>query len=141
MNADQLFATANLVALFAWIPLIALPQNTTIRLWVFRIPLVGLALTYVGLFGQFFEPSSFEAFSTLDGLQSLFSSKEAVLLGWVHYLAFDLLAGLYIAQNGEKHKINPWLVRLCLPLTFLAGPVGLLAYIILRGIITKKYDY
>jgi hypothetical protein len=34
--------------------------------------------------------------------------------------------------------MNPWLVRLCLPPTFLAGPIGLLLFLGLRAAFVKE---
>jgi hypothetical protein len=59
--------------------------------------------------------------------------------GWVHYLAFDLMTGLFIKRNALKHGISHWLLIPCLFLTFMFGPIGLLLYFLIRLIITKQY--
>ena len=38
---------------------------------------------------------------TLAGVQTLFTVPEMVLIGWLHYLAFDLFAVLWIAQRSD----------------------------------------
>ena len=88
---------------------------------------------YTGLFISYFDPESFQSFSTLSGLISLFSNKEAVLLGRIHYLAFDLLV-VYISPDAEKNKLDRWIIRPVFFFTFLAGPLGFLLHIIIRTI-------
>ena len=68
-------------------------------------------------------------FDTLDGVVRLFSSREVAFSGWVHYVCFDLLAGLFIVKDAERRGVSHWIVLPILPATLLAGPVGLLAYL------------
>jgi len=80
-----------------------------------------------------FQADDFAQFSTLTGLMSLFQSEQAVLVGWIHYLAFDLMVGLYILDNGQKHQIKHGYLVPCFLFTFFFGPTGLLLYRILRS--------
>ena len=141
MDANQLFTFANTFAFLSWIPLIVAPYNPRIRNSLFGISVVLLAALYTFLFAGFFDPSSMQSFSTLDGLMSLFSSKEAVLVGWVHYLAFDLLTGLYVAQNAQKNGLNPWIIRPLFLFVFMAGPVGFLLYTLVRTVAKRSYHF
>lgn len=71
-------------------------------------------------------------FFSLKGVIQLFRSPRVVLAGWVHYLAFDLMVGLYIVQDAARHGLpHLWLLPLLL-LTLMLGPMGLLAYLLLR---------
>lgn len=57
---------------------------------------------------------------------ALFSSRGKLLGGWLHFLAFDLLVGRWmIAQVLAAQRSRRGLL-LCLPATFLYGPVGFL---------------
>jgi hypothetical protein len=69
----------------------------------------------------------------------LFTNPRLVTAGWIHYLAFDLLAGLFIRNNAQKHGISHWILIPCLLFTFMFGPVGLLLYLLIRWMITKSY--
>jgi hypothetical protein len=61
-------------------------------------------------------------FSTLPDVATLFSNPWALLAGWIHYLAFDLLIGTWETRDAREHGVPPlWLVP-CLVLTFLFGP-------------------
>jgi len=141
MDTNQLFTFVNTFAFLSWIPLIAAPYNPRIRNALFGISVVLLAALYALLFARFFDPSSMRSFSTLDGLMSLFSSKEAVLVGWIHYLAFDLLTGLYVAQNAQKNALNPWIIRPLFLFIFMAGPIGFLLYTLVRTIVKRTYQF
>ena len=55
------------------------------------------------------------------------------MAGWIHFLAFDLLIGAWICRQARREYISFWLVLLTLPMTFLYGPAGFLAFSALRG--------
>src|SRR3546814_18320544 len=55
-----------------------------------------------------------------------------MLVGWVHYLAFDLFAGMWIARDADQKGFSRIVQFPLLVLTLLAGPVGLLAWLIVR---------
>ena len=86
-----------------------------------------------------FNTDAFESFISLDGVMQLFRNESAVLAGWIHYLAFDLMEGVFIVLNSLKNNIPHLLVIPCLLLTFMLGPVGLLLYMFIRMLITRRY--
>ncbi len=65
-------------------------------------------------------------------MHALFQHPGLLTAGWFHYLAFDLFVGTWIAREGERVGIAPVLLIPCFVLTFLFGPVGLLAFLALR---------
>lgn len=137
MDAATLFKIFNSLALLAWIPLLFLPRWKGTD-WLIRykpVPaFLGCAyaiLLVVGVFGQ--SDGSPMDFSSLEAVKNLFSKDEAVLLGWIHYLAFDLMVGMYELEDGQARKIPHLLLVPCLLLTFIFGPVGWFLYWILRS--------
>ena len=46
----------------------------------------------------------------------------------MHYLAFDLFIGSWEVRDARRHGVPHVLVIPCLLMTFLLGPIGLLAY-------------
>jgi hypothetical protein len=54
------------------------------------------------------------------------------MLGWTHYLAFDLFIGSWEIEDAGKRGIPHWLMVPILLLTFMLGPIGLLTYFIVR---------
>ena len=140
MSPDFIFNTTNTIALLGWIVLILLaPFWVETDKLLIGVVIALLAIVYAWCISQSFNAGDMEKFSTLDGLMSLFTSKIAVTAGWVHYLAFDLMTGIWIRKNAEKHGFNPWVVVPALLLTFMLGPVGLLTYLVMRTIKTKQY--
>jgi hypothetical protein len=140
MSADTIFQICSTTAFFAWLILIlASPfwKNTDKLLTGIIIML--FAVVYTWLISSSFNPADLESFGTLDGIMRLFSNKTVVTAGWVHYLAFDLMTGIWITKNARKHGINHWLTVPCLLCTFMLGPFGLLLYLLLRWVVTKKY--
>ncbi len=53
------------------------------------------------------------------------------MTGWTHYLALDLFAGLWIAEDSDARRINRFVQAPVLLLTFLAGPAGLFVHLLL----------
>jgi uncharacterized membrane protein len=98
-----------------------------------------LSIAYASLIFKALAPTDFEKFNTLGGVVSLMSAPGAALVGWIHYLAFDLMVGLFIAANAAKHGISRWVILPCFLFTFMLGPVGLLLYLVIRWSYTKNY--
>jgi hypothetical protein len=139
MNADQLFSLCNLIALVGWLFMALAPRWA----WTKKIVLSGawivlLAGVYLVLIVLFFGTSEGN-FSSLNGVMKVFENKEAVLAGWVHYLAFDLFVGTWIVSNSQKLNIRHLYILPCLFFTFMLGPIGLLMYFIVRAALTKQW--
>ncbi len=140
MPPDTIFQLCSTTAFFAWIILIfASPFWANTNKFLIGIVITLLAIVYSWLVFSSFNPADLKKFGTLDGVMSLFTNKTVVTAGWVHYLAFDLLTGIWITKNARKQRINHWLTVPCLLCTFMLGPFGLLLYLLLRWGITKKY--
>jgi hypothetical protein len=138
MLPESIFSAANMVALGGWIALLVAPRTplVTWRLAGLAIPalLAGLYAVLLALHA----PGAEGGFSSLADVAALFRTEGVLLAGWVHYLAFDLFVGAWICRRAAAEGMNPWLVRLCLPPTFLAGPVGLLLFLGFRAAIAKR---
>jgi len=61
-----------------------------------------------------------------------------LVAGWIHYLAFDLFVGLWIATEADKAGISRWLQAPILVATFMFGPIGLLLFFATRMIPTPS---
>ncbi len=136
MTPGLVFTIANNGILAFWVLLIAAPRWRVTQLAVhsIAIPLV-LGATYAWLlwratFGGEGAPGS--SFFSLAGVMALFSAPVAATLGWIHYLVFDLFIGAWQSRDAQRRGIAHWLVVPCLVATLLAGPIGLLLYLLLR---------
>jgi ABA4-like protein len=139
MTSEQLFSICNAVALAGWIILIFLPGWYASDKFIIGIIITLFALIYTWLIFSNFNLADFMKFSNLKGVRELFMNPYLVTAGWVHYLAFDLLAGLFISKNAKANGIGHWLVVPCLLITFMLGPFGLLLYLLIRFIVTGNY--
>ncbi|KXZ53373.1 hypothetical protein GPECTOR_7g1269 [Gonium pectorale] len=71
-------------------------------------------------------------FFNLEGVGRALSTKALVLPCWVHYAAFDLWVGRWIAGDSVERGVPQLLLIPCLFLTWFMGPAGLLAYWLVR---------
>jgi len=67
-------------------------------------------------------------FTTLAGVSQLFTDREAVLAGWVHFIAFDLFLSRHIVMDAHDNGIPHLAVVWIIPIVLNAGPVGFLFY-------------
>jgi hypothetical protein len=134
MTLDALFNIANAVALVGWIILALAPLRRGLVIAAARCIAVALAVTYTVLLVQAVAGGGLGGdLTTLSGLTEGFSKPEAVLVGWVHYLAFDLWVGSWAIEDAGKRGVPHWAMIPVLFLTLMAGPVGLLAYLVVRA--------
>ena len=77
-------------------------------------------------------------FGSLESVMALFTEENAVLAGWVHYLAFDLLVGMWMIKQNENLGIHQLLMAPVLFATFMLGPVGFLLFILMRSFKLKR---
>lgn len=135
MNWETLFGIANALALASWAALIAAPRRA-ILLHTIRFGVVGLfCLAYTTLVMLYFFRVDGGGFGSLHEVKALFTSEPVVLAGWLHYLAFDLFVGLWIAKRADALGVSRLIQAPLLLTTFMFGPAGLLvaSVIILSG--------
>lgn len=139
MSPDTIFSICSNIAMAGWIILIFAPFWFNADKFVLGVIIALLSIVYAWLVFDSFQLSDIKKFGSLQGVMQLFTNPVMLTAGWVHYLAFDLLAGIFIKKNSIKHNISHWLVIPCLLLTFMFGPVGLLLYLLIRFIVTRNY--
>src|SRR3546814_3333576 len=109
MGLDQLDSRANGWGLRGWVALACVPRGPGI---LSLIPYGGVALlclAYTILIGGLVlgggdvdGPKAAMDFTSLAGVMALFATKGGMVVGWVHYLAFDLFAGMWIARDADQ---------------------------------------
>lgn len=139
MSYDQIFQIANALVLPGWLLLIIAPSWKWTSRIVVSVIITILAVLYVSMVFGSISFGDLESFGSLQGIMSLFGNQGAVLIGWIHYLAFDLMAGWFITFDARRNDINRYLTIPCLILCFMLGPTGLLLYLILRAFITRNF--
>jgi len=140
MSSETIFQLCTTLALISWIVLIVLsPFWLRVDKFLIGVIITLFAIVYAWLIFQVFTPGDFQKFGSLNGVMELFTNRTAVTAGWVHYLAFDLMTGIWEKKNAVKYNIHHLLLVPCLLLTFMLGPIGLLLYLLIRFIKTKQY--
>ncbi|MFC4871474.1 ABA4-like family protein [Negadavirga shengliensis] len=136
---ETIFSIASTAALFSWIVLFIFYRNKWVYVLLFSGVIFLLALLYLYFIIQGMGNGNGGGFGSLAEVATLFQKEEALLAGWIHYLAFDLFVGMWICKDAMERSINRWLVLPCLFFTFMLGPVGLLLYLIVRSVKSKTF--
>lgn len=133
-SAQTAFAIGNQAALAGWAILVFLPRRWKLLLFLpkFVIP-AALALAYSGLMLTRFFGVEGGGFGSIAEVRALFSVDEILVAGWLHYLAFDLFVGTWIAERSDEARIPRLIQAAFLLATFMFGPVGLLLFLATRA--------
>jgi hypothetical protein len=139
MSWEALYSLTNGWAILGWIALAFLPRNPKILAAILYAGVALLCLTYTLLLGGVLlggwdvgGPSAPMDFSSLSGVMALFATKGGAVIGWTHYLAFDLFVGMWIARDGDQKGFSRLVQLPFLALTLMVGPVGLFAWLFTR---------
>lgn len=134
MTPDQAFQIANTLVLPQWLLMGFAPRWFVTQFLVksFIIPVLLAVLYAVYIFGG--GPIDFAAFGTLEGVKGLFQTggEGVVLSGWIHYLAFDLIAGSVVMRDAQERGIPHGWVVIPIFFCFMLGPIGILLYWLIR---------
>lgn len=132
MSAELVFSLCNPLAMAGWVLLIVAPRRPWAALIAGRVIPLLLASVYLVVVTLNWAGSE-GGFGSLPEVSALFANPWLLLAGWIHYLAFDLFIGAWELRDAAERRISHWLLIPCLLLTFLFGPIGLLAYFALRS--------
>jgi hypothetical protein len=128
MDFDALFGLAGTVAMTGWVALILLPRHPLVITAVRDGIVVLLSIAYAALVFVFFFRVEGGGFGSIAEVRALFLSDPVLLAGWIHYLAFDLFVGVWIATRADALGIGRLVQAPILLATFLFGPLGLLLF-------------
>lgn len=137
---ERLFALANSAALIGWMILIILPRRFDVIFFIpqYLMPF-GFALLYAGLiFANVYTVEG--GFSSIAEVRALFGKDELLLAGWLHYLAFDMFIGAWIARQSDAIGLPRLLQAPILVATFMFGPVGLALFLTMRSLYRRRAD-
>ncbi|MEQ1496735.1 MAG: ABA4-like family protein [Novosphingobium sp.] len=133
-----LFTLTNVLAMAAWVILIGLPRKPLAHSAVLYLGVGLLCLIYTSCFAAVLTGAVSEGLSSegnlmsVEGVRAFFATDAGVVIGWTHYLAFDLFTGLWIARDADAKGFSRLAQIPVLAMTFVAGPVGLLVWLIVR---------
>lgn len=133
MELERIFQLCQGGAMLGWLALVLAPLARERLVWAARGVALLLALAYLVQYFTITEMTE-GGFSTLAGVTALFSKAGNVMMGWTHYLAFDLFVGSWEVEDAGQRGVPHWLVIPCLALTLMLGPIGLLLYFAVRTV-------
>ena len=149
MNWDLMFSLTNTVAMLAWVMLAVLPRKPLVLSSILYLGVGLLCLAYFLLIAATLgglvdanrlpgtpDPNLLDY--SIAGLRPLFLSDGGIVMGWTHYLAFDLFAGLWIARDADAKGVGRLAQLPFLFATLMAGPIGLLGWLAFRGLKVGK---
>jgi hypothetical protein len=141
MSYDLLFNLVNLSVLPAWALLILAPKwsvtEKLVHSMLYPLLLGGVYIFGMGMAAFAGHGAEGGGFTSIDGVRTLFSSDVGMVIGWTHFLVFDLFVGAWEARDAQRRGFSHWLLVPCLLLTFMLGPIGLFLYVVLRKMTGK----
>ena len=139
MTPTIVFSIASVIALPMWVLMLFFSKwKVTQFLIDFKVIPLALAFMYAIYIFQAIQTSGMMDFGSLTSVITLFTEENAVLAGWIHYLAFDLIVGMLVLDQNKELKINQLVMAPCLFLTFMLGPIGFLLFMIIKTIKKKQ---
>ncbi|WP_212747866.1 ABA4-like family protein [Pseudoalteromonas phenolica] len=139
ISVEALFSFSSQLAMLGWVILIFFPRKLKLLNSIpqYIIPLL-LSFTYAILMLIYFfnAPGGFSSFKAV---QILFETDSLLLAGWLHFLAFDLFIGAWIARKADDIGMSRLFQAPILFATFMLGPLGLGLFIFIRALfVTSK---
>lgn len=137
---ETIFQLSSLLVMPFWLLMILLPHwRRTKRIMASLWTVVAAALLYailvaphfVLLLSKFLNP-------TLETISALLGQPEFALVGWVHFLAFDLFVGRWAYLDSREHGLSVWIVSPILFFVLMFGPLGLLLYLATRRLLLRR---
>lgn len=133
MSDATLFTASSLIAGIGWIIMIFFSTR-----WKdydkLVIGLVCVILSVVYAWMNFSAPilQTMKDFQSFEGVMRIFQNGNLVIAAWTHILAFDLVGAVWMKKDSLQRGIpHGWMVPVFV-LTIVFGPMGLLAYLLLR---------
>ena len=144
MAWSAIFTLTNVFAFVGWAMLAFLPRRPAVYSIILfgcvAILCVAYTAMFIGLFGGLVDPIRVGGAPAPDlsdysvpGLRALFMSDGGIVLGWTHYLAFDLFVGLWVSRDADAKYFSRWVQIPVMLLILMAGPIGLLVWLMIRA--------
>ncbi len=133
VSFEDAFSFAGSAAMLGWFILLFLPRRFDLLFAIpqFVIPF-GLALLYAALILPSVYTVEGGGFGSLAEVKTLLSNDAALLAGWIHYLAFDLFIGAWIARRADEIGLSRIIQAPILLATLMFGPMGLALFLGVR---------
>jgi hypothetical protein len=141
MTPEQAFNISTAFALVGWIVLVFMPSHRAAVEGIARtlVPAL-LSIAYaVIIIPALFGGGGLGSLGSFEGVASMLNQPWLLVAGWLHYLAFDLLVGTWQVSTARSEGIPHYAVLPCLLLTFILGPVGFVAFLVVRWTLGRRW--
>lgn len=145
MPLETVFNLANLIVLPFWALMVLAPHwRGTKRVMESLWPVSALAALYAALLvWTFSQPNpalspADLANPTLAVIAAGLGTPAGAAVGWVHFLAFDLFVGRWAYLDSRERNLTAWLASPALVFILMAGPLGLLLYLLVRSLAARR---
>ena len=146
LTYENMYYIANIGVIPCWLLLIFIPNHIITKFFVksIVIPLL-LSTAYIFVSYQIYiSENIFEVFNlylSLDELYALFSNEAFLLIFWLHFSSLNLFIGCWVSRDAIKYGISRSMVSFPLILIYLAGPIGLTIYWIIRIFYSRRLGF
>lgn len=137
---ENFYWYASFLIFIPWGLLIFLPRWRDTERIAFGSAVLLLLVAAFFTFQFLTDPAESGSLLTFEGFTNLFRSKSMLLTGWLNYLSFCLLVGVWQVHDSHQEKIPHLFVVSPLLLTMVTGPAGLLIYLLIRFFKTRKWE-
>ena len=133
---DTVFLLSNAYIIPFWFMMIGLPRwHWTKRIIGSPLIMAPLALLYAALIVPQLGSLLTDLLNPgLANIAAALGTPEGALVGWVHFLTFDLFVGRWVYLDSQEKKLSPWLMAPVLFLILMMGPLGFLVYLMIRAV-------
>jgi GNAT superfamily N-acetyltransferase len=77
--------------------------------------------------------------STFADVLRFFSSEWGAVTVWLHVVVVDFFAGVFVARDARRLGVSAWLVAPLLVVTLFFAPLGVAAWLLLRGVWKREW--
>ena len=142
---DTFFKLLNAFPMPLWLLMMFAPRATVTQRLSRSSIVFGLAAChYVAALGLAARGGSRDGggldFTSLDGIRKGFSTREGTLAAWSHMLALDLFTGAWIYRRCMALGAPAWVRVPALFFTLMTGPLGLLLFLLWRGLVAQQSE-
>ena len=134
LSYDMISSIASNLAILGWIGIVLLPKSDLVVKVIARLAIPGLmAVLYITLLATHWgDVPEGGGLGSINEMQLFFSVDGLMVVGWMHFMAWDLFVGTWQVEDSQRHGIHHLMILPALAATFLVGPVGLLVYLGIR---------
>lgn len=139
MSPEFLFDVSFLLAVPFWALMILAPtwrftERVIASPWIAAPPAIVYAAAVIPEFATVIPAVTNP---TAVGVAALLATPAGVAAGWAHFIAFDLFVGRWAYLDARERGIHPLVMAPVLVLTILLGPLGFLAYLLVRAAVRR----